>query len=148
MTEPGKPRRRARPERPGRPACPGWIDPEAKEVWRRTVALMQEMGILTRADANILARYCQTYARWVRAEQFIQQRGEIYPVKSGNGVVKCFFNFPAVGTAQKLSALLTKMERELGLTPAARAGLAEVTENFDNPERQEADRRFRESIGM
>src|SRR5579862_7191508 len=109
---------------------------------------MQEMGILTRADSYALARFCQLYARWVRAEKFIQKYGTSYPLKDGNGKVKCFAPFPEVAMAQKLSASLTKLERELGLTPAARARLNEVTENFDNPERQEADRIFRESIGM
>ena len=125
--DPGRKRKpRVRPERPGHPRCPDWLDEEAKVVWARLVPLLQELYLLTRADANTLARYCQTYVRWKRAEQFIQQYGETYPVKSGNGIVKCFFNFPQVATAQKLSALLTKLERELGLTPAARAQMVEV----------------------
>jgi len=123
---PRKRKPRPRPERPGHPRCPDWIDDEAKQVWARLEPLLRELYLLTRVDGNGLARYCQTFVRWKLAEQFIQQYGETYPVKSGNGVVKCFFNFPQVATAQKLSALLTKLERELGLTPSARAQMVEV----------------------
>ena len=55
-----------------------------------------------------------------------------------------FFNFPAVGTAQKLAGLLTKMERELGLTPASRERLGRVYQNFDSPDAWEEDRKAAE----
>src|SRR5687768_12276279 len=125
---PRQPRRRRRRvwdrDLPGWPSCPEWLDDEARRIWDRLVPLLRRMGTLTRADANLLARYCQTFMDWRRAVEFLNVYGTTYPCKSGTGVVKCFLPFPQVSIAQKLSTLLTKMERELGLTPAARVRMA------------------------
>jgi P27 family predicted phage terminase small subunit len=145
VAEPRK-RRRPRPEAPRHPRCPDWLDADAKEIWNRTVALMREMNLLTRADANALARYCQTFVRWKKAELFLAHYGDTYPCKSGNGIVKCFLPFPQVSIAQKLSAVLTKLERELGLTPASRNKLGEYNIYFDRPELWQEELRRRQRI--
>ncbi|MFN0132229.1 MAG: phage terminase small subunit P27 family [Phycisphaerales bacterium] len=119
-------------EGPGCPLCPPWLDAEAREVWERTAPHVGRMGRLTRADANVLARYCTTFVRWRKAEAFIAKHGEVYPVKSASGTIKCVFAWPQVAIAQKLSATLTRLERELGLTPAARESM-EVNRRFDHP---------------
>ena len=106
---------------PGRPECPDWLDEEAKSAWAQLVPVLESMGVLTRADAHALARYCQLLIRWKRAELFIQKYGETYPVKSARGMVKMFFAWPQVGIAHKLSLALTKLEQEFGLTPSARS---------------------------
>lgn len=125
-------RKRRKPKSPTAPPtsvpssipCPDWLDADAKKVWAQVSSILEESGVMTSADGNALARYCQLFARWKRAEQFIQQYGETYPVKSGNGTVKCFFQWPQVTIAQKLAITLTKLEHEFGLTPAARARIA------------------------
>jgi P27 family predicted phage terminase small subunit len=114
---------------PGRPECPDWLDPEAKQVWAQLVPILEEMAVLTKADLNPLARYCQLFIRWKRAELFIQQYGETYPVKSARGQVKCFFAWPQVGIAHKLSQALTRLEQEFGLSPSARTHV-EVDRRF------------------
>lgn len=79
------------------------------------------MGILTRVDGNALARYCRFWSRWRKAEDFITERGEMYPIKDDQGSVKCFQQWPQVAIAHKLSQQLTKLEQEFGMTPSARA---------------------------
>lgn len=126
----------AEPAAPVSVPCPDWLDADAKKVWAQITPILEEMGVMTSADSNALARYCQLFARWKRAEQFIQQYGETYPVKSGNGTVKCFFQWPQVTIAQKLAITLTKLEHEFGLTPAARSRI-EVQSNAEMSEEQE-----------
>lgn len=109
-----------------RPNCPAWLDRDAKGVWRYTVPLLEGMGILTRADRNALARYCQAYARWKRAELFLQKNGDIYPLKDDNGRVRCFIAWPQVAIANKLGQTLTRLEQEFGLTPSARTRIEPV----------------------
>lgn len=42
--------------------------------------MLQSMGVLTRIDGAALARYCQYWARWKKAELFIQKHGDSYPL--------------------------------------------------------------------
>lgn len=126
----------------GKGVCPDWIEPAAKEVWAQMVPILDAMGVLTIADTNALTRYCQMFARWKKAEQFIQQFGETYPVKSGTGVVKCFFQWPQVNLAQKLSTALTKLEQEFGLTPSARSRIDVKTPFLPEPELTEFEKEF------
>jgi P27 family predicted phage terminase small subunit len=105
----------------GRPTCPSWIDEDAKAAWRQLIPLLEKMRVLTQIDRNALTRYCQLWSRWKKAEQFIQQHGESYPLKDEQGRIKCLQAFPQVATAHKLAAQLTRLEQEFGMTPSARS---------------------------
>lgn len=107
----------------GRPKCPAWLDEEAKAAWKQVVPMLDHMGVLTKADANALARYCRFWSRWRKAEDFIDEHGEVYPLKDDAGNVKCVQQWPQVSIAHKLAQLLTRLEQEFGLTPSARARL-------------------------
>ena len=65
------------------PTCPKWLEPEAKKEWRRLSKKMELMGILTEVDMAAFAGYCQAYARWKEAEEFITQHGTIVKTPSG-----------------------------------------------------------------
>lgn len=113
--EQGEPKPRA-----GRPTCPTWLDVDAKAAWRQLVPELEAMGVLTRIDRNALARYCRTWARWKKAEAFIDKHGEMYPLKDESGQPRCFQQWPQVAIANKLSQQLTRLEQEFGMTPASR----------------------------
>ena len=51
------------------PACPKWLEDEAKKEWRRLAKQMEQLGILTQVDMAAFAGYCQAYARWKEAEE-------------------------------------------------------------------------------
>jgi P27 family predicted phage terminase small subunit len=104
----------------GKPQCPQWLDADAKAMWRRLTPLLESMGVLTRIDGNALARYCRLWSRWLKAEAFIEERGEMYPLKDESGQVKYFQQWPQVAIASKLAQQLTRLEQEFGMTPAAR----------------------------
>ncbi len=104
-----------------KPRLPAWLDDDAKKCWRNVASQLRMMGVLTRVDENALARYCQLWARWKRAELFIQKYGNTYPLKDNEGAVKCFQQFPEVAIAHRLALALTKMEAEFGMTPSSRS---------------------------
>jgi P27 family predicted phage terminase small subunit len=113
----------------GTPDRPDWLDADAAQVWDRLVPLLQAMGVLTRIDGNALGRYCRLWSRWRKAEDFIDSRGEMYPIKDEKGAVRCFQQWPQVSIANKLAAQLSRLEAEFGMTPSARARIQLTSQN-------------------
>ena len=116
------------PER-RRPACPNWLMTEAKRVWRLLIPQLAKMGVLGRCDRNLLARYCQTWAKWREAEEWIMQHGDFIAIHDKGGNIIEVKQVPQVNRAIKLSEQLLRFEKECGLTPSARAGLAKPKSN-------------------
>ena len=44
----------------GKPTCPNWLAKDAKKAWKQIVPMLETMHMLSRIDANALARYCET----------------------------------------------------------------------------------------
>lgn len=116
----------------GDPRCPSWLSKEAKQAWRRLVPLLSAMKVLTLADVDALTAYCQTYARWRAAEAFLQQHGEVYPLRDEQGKVRCMQQFPQVSIARNLLLVLKTYQQEFGLTPASRSRLVIAAEDEDD----------------
>lgn len=104
----------------GTPDSPDWLDDAGRDVWDQLVPLLESMGVLTRIDGHALGRYCRLWTRWRKAEGFIDQHGEMYPLKDEAGRVKCMQQWPQVAIASKLAQQLTRLEQEFGMTPSAR----------------------------
>ena len=96
--------------------CPTWLEPEAKKEWKRLAASLEAMGVLTQADLTAFAGYCQAYARWKEAEEFISQHGSIFQTPSGY-----VQQVPQVSIAQQNLKIMQSFCSEFGLTPATRA---------------------------
>ena len=120
---PGKKKLNAREPQPavGTPHCPDWLTPAAKAVWKRLVPILRNMKVLTVADSDALAIYCSTYVRWREAEDFLAQRGLVYPIRDDQGRVKCMLQWPQVAIARNLLHVLRAYQHDFGLSPAARA---------------------------
>jgi len=106
--------------KPSRPACPRWLGAEARKKWKQLVPELAKLGILTTVDREALARYCDTWALWRRMREHVEKYGVSYPLRTDDGEVKCFQQFPEVGAMHKLALLLGRLEAEFGLTPSAR----------------------------
>ena len=104
------------------PSCPKWLDPEAKKEWKRLSKKMEQIGILTEIDMAAFAGYCQAYARWKAAEEFISKHGSIVKTPSGY-----WQQVPQVSIAQQYMKAMQKFAEQFGLTPAARSRI--VAEN-------------------
>ena len=96
--------------------CPTWLEPEAKKEWTRLAPSLEAMGVLTQADLTAFAGYCQAYARWKEAEEFISQHGSIFQTPSGY-----VQQVPQVSIAQQNLKIMQSFCSEFGLTPATRA---------------------------
>ena len=118
----------------GAPDMPNWLDDDAKAAWEQLVPQLEAMGVLCKIDGNALSRYCHLWARWRRAEAFIREKGDMFPLKDDQGQIKCFQQWPQVAIAHRLALLLTRSEQEFGMTPSARTRiqLPEGRERKDN----------------
>lgn len=96
--------------------CPTWLEPEAKKEWKRLAPSLEAMGVLTQVDLTAFAGYCQAYARWREAEEFLTQHGSIF--KTPSGYVQ---QVPQVSIAQQNLKIMQSFCAEFGLTPATRA---------------------------
>ena len=112
------------PERTA-PECPDWLSDEAKTEWHRLADVMEAMGILTEIDMAAFAGYCQSYARWKEAEEFITRHGAIVKTPSGY-----WQQVPQVSIAQQYLKDMHKFAEQFGLTPASRSRIvADVQKN-------------------
>ena len=98
------------------PSCPKGREPEAKKEWRRLAKQMEQIGILTEVDMAAFAGYCQAYARWKEAEEFITQHGSIVKTPSGY-----WQQVPQVSIAQTYLKIMNRFAEQFGLTPSSRS---------------------------
>lgn len=100
------------------PKCPSWLEPDAKKEWRRLSKELEAMGLLTQVDMAAFAGYCQAFARWKEAEEFISKHGSI--LKTSSGYIQ---QIPQVSIAQQNLKQIRNFCSELGLSPSARSRL-------------------------
>ena len=98
------------------PRCPSWLEEEAKKEWKRMAKQLEQLGILTEIDMAAFAGYCQAYARWKEAEEFITQHGTIVKTPSGY-----WQQVPQVSIAQTYLKMMQKSAEQFGLTPSSRS---------------------------
>ncbi len=120
------------------PSCPRWLGPEAKKIWRRTIPALIQMRILSRVDQDALAAYCQTYSRWMAAEEFLQERGQVYALRDEKGRMLRMRQFPQVSIAANLLQILRAYQQEFGMTPSSRTRVHEIPNLNTDPD----DERF------
>lgn len=96
--------------------CPAWLEAEAKKEWKRLAPSLEAMGVLTAVDITAFAGYCQAYARWKEAEEFISKHGSIFQTPSGY-----VQQVPQVSIAQQNLKIMQSFCSEFGLTPATRS---------------------------
>lgn len=98
------------------PRCPSWLENDAKKEWRRMAKQMEHLGTLTEIDMAAFAGYCQAYARWKEAEEFVTKHGAIVKTPSGY-----WQQVPQVSIAQTYLKIMNKFCEQFGLTPSSRS---------------------------
>ncbi|MCX7633239.1 MAG: phage terminase small subunit P27 family [Turneriella sp.] len=101
------------------PRCPAWLEDEAKKEWKRIGKILERLGLLSEMDMAAFAGYCQAFARWKEAEEFISQHGTI--IRTPNGYLQ---QVPQVSIAQTNLKIMLKFCEQFGLTPSARSRIA------------------------
>ena len=110
------------------PECPDWLLDDAKEEWKRMSIKLERIGMLTSVDGAAFAGYCQSYAKWKKAEEFIKKFGFTYkiPKKDKEGSVVSIFiaAFPEVAIARSSLEHVRQFCAEFGLTPSSRGRMS------------------------
>lgn len=101
------------------PPCPEWLEREAKAEWNRIYPQLSQLGILTSAEYVVFALYCQCWARWAEAEDFITKFGAVYKNEK-----KIWKEVPQIAISARYGPQMLRAAAELGLTPSSRARLS------------------------
>ena len=118
----------------GAPSCPAFLDAEGKRQWGRLCTSLRGMGMLTKADREMMAGLCQNWSIFVKCSTL-----------QGKLVTGCDWI-----EARKLSTTASDAYRnyakacvEFGLSPAARARVRVP----EKKETSKGKRRFFEDAG-
>ena len=102
---------------------PGHLGKVAKARWDVLLPLLGAVKVMTQADIEALARYCDTYEWWLATRAKLKKEGDTYPILNDKGEVKYIAQRPEVSIAHKLAVQLRQLEQDFGLNPSARTGL-------------------------
>lgn len=103
---------------PADPTPPRLLDGLALEKWVEMAALLSRMGVFTQADRTTLERYCLMYEKWVGFVKHLKEHGDTQITSTGYSQVT------AESVLEKqLRADLLAIERQFGMTPAARSSM-------------------------
>lgn len=97
---------------------PRWLSKAARREWRRVVKTLDGLGILTNADVDTLAAYCDAVVKCADASAMIERDGAVIETERG------LQQHPAVLVYQKFEQIRARCAAQLGLEPSARAALA------------------------
>ena len=99
-----------------RPSCPPELSKLARKEWKRILPMLEELRIVAQIDRSALAAYCQSFARWIEAEEKITETSLVIKTKSGNVIENPYYSI-----AKRERELMHKFLVEFGMTPAARS---------------------------
>ena len=94
----------------GAPTCPESLDEVGKKKWQEFVEQKMSMGLLRKADADMMELYCAAYSRRLEAEAKLKQFGPILKSKQGG-----LYRSPYLDVAIQASNEMQKLSRMLGL---------------------------------
>lgn len=117
VTAPSRVNYEAPKPRNRRPVAPRDMAPEAKRVWN---AVLREMppGVILRVDGFALRCYCEAVVEYERVVQGVRTTPQLIRHPDGRMAKNPLFQ-----VMRDQSDQIRAWARELGLTPAARAGL-------------------------
>ncbi len=102
---------------------PNWMNRQAKRAWEEIAPELNKLGLLTVLDRQSLARYCCAHARWMRAEQWLDENSDTYPLRDDKGRIKYVAQFPQVSISKNFANLANALGQDFGLSPSARVRL-------------------------
>jgi len=123
------------------PEAPGFISatPELLEAWERVCGHLRSIGVLSEVDADVIGRYVSVADRHRKAADYLRLHGSTYEIRDRYGNIRQIKPHPMVAEANNTAAACLKLERELGLTPAARVALPASSPPSGLTEEEEID---------
>lgn len=102
-----------------RPEPPDDLDDVARAVWLDTLDEAPP-GMIVKLDAPLLRAYCEAFSRYLQAQKLYAVSGALIRSTRRSGEI---VRNPVGYVIARESEQLVRLARELGLSPAARAGL-------------------------
>ena len=102
----------------GHVICPSWIDSYARRQWTRVLPTLPSR-LITDADVDMLALYCQAIADIRRYRVYLRRAGETYTTSTGRLAAR-----PEIAMLAKARSDAVKLSNLLGLNPSARSRLS------------------------
>jgi P27 family predicted phage terminase small subunit len=102
---------------------PPHLGPVAAARWSQLLPMLQAVKVMTDADVEALARYCDTFEWWLAVRAKLRAEGDTYPILNDGGEIKYIAQRPEVSIAHKLATQLRQLEQDFGLNPSARTSL-------------------------
>lgn len=117
------------------PDVPQWMLEDAKERFETNAKLLEEMGVVTKADSGIVAQIAMREYEISLLNQDIKSNGYVFIKRDKKGDVVMARANPAVGQRNEALRHLQSLYAECGLTPAARGKVTVLKpdEEEDNP---------------
>lgn len=106
--------------------APSWLSKEAKKIWRRAVKALSPLELLTNADVDQLALFCDAAARYAECSQILSEEGVI--IEGPRGPMK----HPAVSAQAQYASIVARLGGKFGLDPSGRASIA-IPKGDDKP---------------
>ena len=103
-----------------KPRCPKYLDDIAKAEWKVLCGILEQLGVLSKADKTALVMYCQTYSEWRKAADMCQQYGAWQVKKDTKGeLITKRHEWDRI--REQTQEACRKWLVEFGLTPSARS---------------------------
>lgn len=103
---------------PAIPDAPDWLSAEARAEWERQVLQLTPLGLLAKADRALLAAYCEAWAEFVEAVEFVAEHGHTSTTELGNVI-----QHPMVGIKNRAAERLNRFAQQFGFSPSSRTHL-------------------------
>jgi P27 family predicted phage terminase small subunit len=88
-----------------------------------SVPILESMGVMSNADIDALAMYCQSLAKLEEYEKFIEENGSTYTTLNAVGDISAIRPYPQATMAKEMTATVSRLGQQFGLTPSSRAHL-------------------------
>ncbi len=101
---------------------PDFLSELAERKWLALAPHLEVMGVLTGVDVDMLAAYCECYARWRRLVTMAAKSPPVFN-RGGEGSEMVLARNPLWSQVRDAEAAMRVLAREFGFTPSARSGL-------------------------
>ncbi len=102
-------------------APPAWLTgQQARAIWKQVVPQLQSLRFIQEVDRNVLGRYCQHFADWIKATKEIQALGMTVLVKMTNSEERMPRLNPSIRVRDILERQLVDIEDRFGMSTLAR----------------------------
>lgn len=103
------------------PDPPPWLSTHAKKEWKRVTPELHRLGLLTMIDIAVLASYCQSYDRLIRAEKKIRAYEKEHGCLTAETPSGYSQQIPEIGIANQAMKNIKSFAQEFGMTPSSRS---------------------------